>query len=112
MDNRIERQRFIGKREIEPDIIIINGIEYRKVVPEKEEPTLTSIIGLWQFEFTSKLKENSNHDFYNQEIARLVQMIEEWLPPEKDLNMYQDQTLYAVDVGWNNYRTNLLRKFR
>ena len=111
MEDLIKRQREI---EEAPDKMIINGIEYRKVVPEKEELTLTNIIRLWEVEFTTKWekKENRNCDLYNQEIERLVQAIEEWLPPEKNLNMYQDQTLYAVDMGWNNYRRHLVSKMR
>ena len=111
MEDLIKRQREI---EEAPDTLIINGVEYRKVVPEKEELTLTSIIRLWENGFTAKWekKENRNCDVYNREIARLVQMIEEWLPPEKDLNIYKDQILYANDVGWNNYRDYLISKFR
>ena len=111
MEDLIKRQREI---EEAPDTMIINGIEYQKVVPPKEELTLTNIIRLWEVEFTTKWekKENRNCDLYNQEIERLVRMIESWIPPEKDLNIYKDQTLYANDAGWNNYRRHLVSKLR
>ena len=112
MDNRLERQRLVGHREIEPDTIIINGVEYRKVVSDEREPTLINIIKFWECNSITLRDENRNYDLYNQDIERLVRMIEEWLPPEKDLNIYKDQTLYANDAGWNNYRKHLIRKFR
>ena len=114
MDNRLERQRLVGQREIEetPDSIIVNGVEYRKVVPEEREPTLTNIIKFWESNSLTLRDKNRNYDLYNQDIERLVRMIEEWIPPEKDLNIYKDQTLYANDAGWNNYRNYLIRKFR
>ena len=97
MEDLIKRQREI---EEAPDKMIINGIEYRKVVPEKEELTLTDLIKRWerQFWFKWDKKENQSYELYIQEIERLVQMIEEWLPPASPASF--------------GYREMLLRKFR
>ena len=102
--------QLINKIEIEPDTIIVNGVEYRKVVPEKREPTLTNIIKFWEANSITLRDKNRNYDLYNQDIERLVKMIEEWLPPEKDLDIHQKEILHAH--GWNTYRQHLVSKLR
>lgn len=112
MEDLIKRQREI---EEAPDKMVINGIEYQKVVPSKEEFTLTNIIRLWEVEFTTKWekKENRNCDLYNQEIERLVQMIQDWIPEVTPLSpKILGEKDYLRNDGARNYYLNLVRKFR
>ena len=110
MEDLIKRQREIKEA---PDTLIINGIEYRKVVPEKEEPTLTNIIKFWEANSLTLRDENRNYDLYNQDIERLVQMIQDWIPevtPSSPKILGEED--YLRNDGARNYYLNLVRKFR
>lgn len=111
MEDLIKRQKEI---EEAPDTMFINGIEYRKVIPVKEKLTLADIIKKWEFNFTRvwETENNRNCDVYNNEIERLVQMIEDWLPEEKDNPYDMPDEQRTLNAGWNWYRRNLVKEFR
>ena len=106
MEDLIKRQREI---EEAPDTMFINGVEYRKVVPPKQELTLTDLIKEWEFNFN---KYGFNSERYNQEIEKLVKMIEDWLPEDHIIESTMSFESKVHNRGWNRYRRHLIRKFR
>lgn len=74
-------------KEIEeaPDEMFINGIKYKKVVPEKQKLSIFEIIARWEYGFSEKWskKENQYNQVYVNEINRLIDdLMLEWLPKE------------------------------
>jgi predicted nucleic acid-binding Zn-ribbon protein len=107
--------------EIEDLKIQIKNLErrLREAVEEQariKPPSLTQVIKKWEFDFTSNWSnpKNQNNHFYEKEIERLVQMIENWLPDQKKVsanNLHDELGFLGYNQALQDIKNNLRNEF-